>query len=418
MNTKIKLMSLVVIVVSFFMSCSSLAGPLLAGTAKVDITPEIGIPLAGYGNRINKPNTGAHDRVYSRAIVFESDGKRTAVVCADILILSIGLRDDVARRVSDLELDFVSISATHTHYSVGSYLDNKVAEISVMGKYDPEVYKFLVSRIEQSIRDAAADMKPVKAGSAKGPAPEVTSNRRHKGGPTDPYIRVLALKSYDDEIIAVIMNHAIHPTTMPSKTVQVTGDVTGAAELWIEEKHDGAIAMFMNAGLGDQSPYPEKRKDKWDAMEEIGAKMAATADGLLTDMTFTKDAELTLYKTTFEMPEIYLRKSFQCFGGLNQLFKVFGKSMLRTQGELLGIGLGDNLLLFSPAEITLEVQTNIENMFPHNNVMVITHSNDLYGYVLTPEDFETGGYETCMSFYGKNFSLLLEEEFKKMVGKE
>ena len=29
-------------------------------------------------------------------------------------------------------------------------------------------------------------------------------------------------------------------------------------------------------------------------------------------------------------------------------------------------------------------------------------ANDTLGYALTPEDYKQGGYEACMSFYGKN----------------
>ena len=33
--------------------------------------------------------------------------------------------------------------------------------------------------------------------------------------------------------------------------------------------------------------------------------------------------------------------------------------------------------------------------------MIASPANDTLGYALTPEDCRTGGYEACMSFYGK-----------------
>jgi len=181
--------------VAFLLVCavSVHAAPLTAGAGKVEIEVPLGMPLSGYGNRTNVPSTGVHDPVYARAVVLESDGQRAAVVGADILMMTRELKEDVEIRVSDLDLDFLSISATHTHYSIGAYVDNKVAEIAVMGKYDPEAFEIVASALEESLRKAAANMKPAKIAAGSGPGPGVTANRRHKGGPTDPVMRALGI---------------------------------------------------------------------------------------------------------------------------------------------------------------------------------------------------------------------------------
>jgi hypothetical protein len=391
------------------------AAELRAGAGKAEIVVGPGMPLSGYGDRINKPNTGVHDPVFARALVFESGGKRAGVVEADILMLTLELKRAVAERVQDLDLDFLDVSATHTHYSIGAYADNKVAEIAVMGKYDPQAFAIVADAMAHALREAAGKLKPAKVGAASGPSPAVSRNRRHEGGPTDPAIRVLGIWDADGSLMAVIMNHAIHPTTMPSQTTLVSGDVAGRAEAWMEERHPGAVAMFMNAGEGDQSPYLPGMKDSWEKVAAIGDQMAARSQELLDSIQPASDVDLTLYEREFAMPPVYLRPSLQCWGGLNQLFRYIGADMMRKQGEVMGLGLNNALFLFSPGELAVEVQADLESMFPDRVVFVVVHSNDIYGYVVTPEDYKTGGYETCMSFYGPEFATVLENEFKEMM---
>src|ERR1051325_788765 len=60
---------------------------LSAGVARVDITPplELKASLGGYGERMNRPATGVHDRVWAKALVVLQGSKRFAVVTADVL---------------------------------------------------------------------------------------------------------------------------------------------------------------------------------------------------------------------------------------------------------------------------------------------------------------------------------------------
>src|SRR5258708_18571819 len=67
---------------------SNMGDELRAGTARVNITPPVGLPLQGY-NR-GRPSEGIRDELYARALVLERGETRFALVCADI----IGLEPD------------------------------------------------------------------------------------------------------------------------------------------------------------------------------------------------------------------------------------------------------------------------------------------------------------------------------------
>ena len=67
--------------------------PFHAGAAVVNITPEVGLSMAGFAAR-SAPAAGSHDPLTARAVVVED----TAILCADV----IGLHEDMSRRfVSD-----------------------------------------------------------------------------------------------------------------------------------------------------------------------------------------------------------------------------------------------------------------------------------------------------------------------------
>src|SRR3954453_22096663 len=71
----------------FLLAEQSAAGELKAGAARVDLTPslELNAPLGGYGERMNRPAEGIHDRIYAKALVLASGDKKFVLVTADIV---------------------------------------------------------------------------------------------------------------------------------------------------------------------------------------------------------------------------------------------------------------------------------------------------------------------------------------------
>lgn len=391
---------------------------ILAGAGKAEMVVPLGIPLSGYGSRVTKGNTGVHDPVWARALVLSSNGQRAGVISADLLMVEKDLRDELVRRVPDLKLDLLTVSCTHTHYSIGAYIDDTMVKVAVMGKYDPKARELVLAAMEKALRQAAGNLLPARIGAGQGAAPGVAANRRHEGGPTDPAVRVLGVFREDGALLAVIFNHAVHPTTMPPDTTLVSGDLAGRAEAWLEEKHPGAVAMFMNAGEGDQRPldeYTEKGGGTWAAVDKLGSALAGRTEEILNKIQAAPEVDLKIYDRTFAMPEVEVSNKFNCWYGLAPLVKKLGQGLSRKEGEVMGLGLNNALVLFSAGEISYEVQAQIQALFPDRLVLVVAQSNDWYGYVVTPEDYDTGGYETCMSLYGRDFAPLYERQFKLMV---
>ena len=54
----------------------------LAGVARANITPHVGIPMDG--NVRNDVSKGTHDQLWAKALVLESDGRKVALIACDL----------------------------------------------------------------------------------------------------------------------------------------------------------------------------------------------------------------------------------------------------------------------------------------------------------------------------------------------
>ena len=142
-------------------------GHLVAGAAKVDITPPTGFPTGGHGPA-GAMARGYSSRLYARAFFFaDSAGSPLVLVSCDFFAVPGGLTAMVARRVSKKELErgvlippaAIIISATHTHQGPGNFL-TAVSYNQFGSKYpgfDERLLKFLADRIAEAIDSAVAD---------------------------------------------------------------------------------------------------------------------------------------------------------------------------------------------------------------------------------------------------------------------
>lgn len=86
----------------------------------VDITPENGVPLAGYVDR-RGPSAGVQSRLEANLLLCEADGEPLVLIGLDTLFGSDVLRERLAAalapRIADLCPRHVQLVASHTHYA-------------------------------------------------------------------------------------------------------------------------------------------------------------------------------------------------------------------------------------------------------------------------------------------------------------
>src|SRR5947207_15949955 len=105
-------------ITGWFFSLSAVhpAEPLKAGVAVVDITPPLGYRMAGYYNE--RRNTGTHDPLLAKAVVFQQGDVRAALVECDLVSMPAEVSSkarDLAAEQTGIPAANIVMAATHSH---------------------------------------------------------------------------------------------------------------------------------------------------------------------------------------------------------------------------------------------------------------------------------------------------------------
>ncbi|MCK4344651.1 MAG: neutral/alkaline non-lysosomal ceramidase N-terminal domain-containing protein, partial [Bacteroidales bacterium] len=229
---------------------------LRAGVAKVDITPPIGIPLAGYSIR-KGPATGIHDPLYAVVVVFSDGEKKAAIISLDIIQVSQlagdAIRDSI-KAATGIPGDYVIINASHTHGSPRLKTDIH---------YQNEV----IRKIAGAVGIAVRRLRPVSLGYGEGEI-DFNTNRRfideegkcqgklNPEGICDRRVKILRLDDGTSPApMAVIMHAVCHANVFRNENTEISGDFPGIAKTFVEQAFgSGTTAMFLQGCTGDIRP--------------------------------------------------------------------------------------------------------------------------------------------------------------------
>ncbi len=237
------------------MNCNS----LLAGIGRVDVTPEMGTRLGGYGIK-ERPAENVIDPLNSTALYLERDGKRTVIVNLDWICVDAedaeSVRAEVERKL-EIPADNVIICGTHSHSTPNTL------NAWGWGEKEREYIASTIPKVVESVVKAFENRKAVKVG-INTTKTEVGINRRWIGenhGPAhmlgdplqmiDPTMTVIRFETEDGPVGSLIHCGA-HGTAM-GVTRDVSRDWPGVM-LDRYESQMKAPALFINGAIGDVGP--------------------------------------------------------------------------------------------------------------------------------------------------------------------
>src|SRR5262245_54815446 len=260
------------IVGSMVVTDSAGAAELRAGTARVDLTPplELKSSLGGYGERMNRPAEGVHDRVFAKALALSDGTRKFTVVTVDIVAFPPALKPALVERLADSGLtnDQLLLLPSHSHTSIEMNAINpaNTFDIPQMGIHNPKVYEFLIGWLAQLVRDAGNRLVPVQIGTSVTQISGWNRNRR-KTPALDQNLTVSRIDKLDGSPLAVFVNFTAHPTFMSSKDMLFSGDWPGHLQRTLESLiGDNVVAMYSNGAEGDQSVLarPDSGDSRWE----------------------------------------------------------------------------------------------------------------------------------------------------------
>lgn len=409
--------SLLAFVALLSLTTSLSAAELSAGAARIDITPplEYGSPLGGYGERMSRPAEGVHDRVFAKALVVSDGQRRFALVTIDIVGLSPAIKPAI---VDDLTGDGwtagqMLLLPSHSHTSIEMNAVNPANNFDIpqIGIHNPRVYDFLVDRLAQVVRDAADDLVPVQVGTTQ---LQITGwNRNRRNSPElDQDLTVTRVDRLDGRPLAVFVNFTAHPTFMSGRDMLFSGDWPGHLQRTLEALiGDGVVAMYSNGAEGDQSVIgrPDSGDSRYEKAERYGRELGVVAFRQWEQTQTQRDVPFRFRATTIKLPERTWHPAFKETGGAEyglteDILREMLPRLFPAEVDSVSLRVGDLLIVGVPGEMTARLGLEVKQRARAATgaaCPVIGGLADVWiSYILPQDEFNRGGYEASVSFYG------------------
>jgi hypothetical protein len=374
--------------------------------------------LSGYGGRDHAAEGKIHD-LYARATVLRDANGETAVFVATDLV---GVPIKMVQAISPvIETKFgirrrsVMIACSHTH--CGPALDHKLSYMLDMKESDwqqvREYQQWLNDKIVEVVGAAVADLKPARLSTGSGRTTFAANRRSPKGvGPYDHQVPVLRVESEDgSQLRGLVFGYACHNTTM--SFYNWFGDYSGLAQLYLEDRHPGAIAMFFTGGGADQNPLPRRRLELAEkygrmlatAVDQVVDRPMQTVSGSLrtafaeVDLAFNKLPSRKMLEADLKNSSRYARARAKLLleewdrdGGLPETYP-YPVQVWQIGDGLTWVALG--------GELVVDYQIRLKHELGQNRTWVTGYANDVMAYIPSERVLAEGGYEgdTSMIVY-------------------
>lgn len=399
-----------------------------AGVARIKITPEPGIWLAGYAGR-DRPAEGTLHDLWIKCLALEdARGHRSVLITADLINVTTDMRNAVCRVLEKrfgLAPADVMLTCSHTH--TGPALAGRLETMYALSQEQKAKIRAYTRQLEDKVVqvavDALKDLKPATLMTGQGTAAFAVNRRNNKEadvphlreegktlkGPVDHDVPVLAVRAPDGELRAVIFGYACHCTVLNS--YHWSGDYAGFAQLYVEKEHPGATAMFWQGCGADQNPLPRRSVE---LAEKYGRMLAASVENVLnTPMQAVRPTLKTAFRTIeLAFDEIPTRETLKqisqeegrrgrwahlCLERLKAEGHLSKQSPYPVQAWQLG---EDQLWVALGGEVVVDYALILKKRYG-SRTWVAGYANDIMAYIPSRRVWEEGGYESgSLVLYG------------------
>ena len=403
-----------------------------AGASREEITPPVGVWMTGYAVR-TKPAEGTAQSLWVKALaVADPAGNRGVLLTLDLCGISRAISDRVAAEIGrrhGLPRSAVMTNVSHTHCSPA--LPGNLEGLRILppdGQKKAEDYARALE--EKMIRAADAALKSLAPATLawaedeahvgynrrENPAVDVPGQRAagKLKGPFDPRVPVLAVRAADGALKALLVSYACHNTTL--QFYQWHGDYAGAAQVELEKRHPGAIAMFAIGCGADANPAP---RGTVELADQHGRTLADAADrALAKPMTAVagrfasafEDITLNFARRPTEEQIRTAREKDQPNKEMHQAWAASVTEKLRTKGDaalrysypIQAWKLGALSWAALGGEVVVDYSLRLRRELG-DNLWVFGYSTDVMAYIPSERVLKEGRYEgdTSMVPYGQ-----------------
>lgn len=286
---------------------SATPGQLMAGWAHRIMTPNVGVPMGGYGARGDgKKSRGVRDELKARAIAF-SDGVDTVVLLGtDMLIMPPNIAEMTVAKVSaavPLTDNDIYFGASHTHCGPGGFAPGLASKISG-GDYDPAVPEFLSATFADAIIEAYKSMKPAQVAHGFVDAPQFIRNRT-RDADVDSFLNYMVVEQQGGRR-CYVMRWSAHPTIFGTDMMDFSAEYPGEMTRYIEQKTN-ASTVYLGGGLGSMSPRAPDAATPSERVAAYGQLLGQLVLDNTTNLEFINYADIASVRVRVGVPPAQAR---------------------------------------------------------------------------------------------------------------
>jgi hypothetical protein len=328
------------------------------------------------------------DPLFAHCLILREFGVEFAILSVETLTIPESLLREVKSRIgSSVHL---MMCATHTHCAPDSQMLNDRMTLSIPGvaTYKRRWLPWYADKLASAVKKAeAAKSFPVDSLVAEVWNTDVNRGRR-KGANPDKTATLISAGKHP-----LFFEYAAHATFYDADENKTRGDWPGKVQI---------APMVLIGPIGDVSPKapgldhapaPKKIAAFWttilkDKAKSVGRVVIRGAPGFgWAAMPIPLAAPVA-------------HPAFQPAA----LGSVMVKRFAPTSASITVLRLGALAIVGIPGEPTSILGRQIVEAgrkLGYSDVLVISHCNGWMGYILDPKDYDAGGYEATLSFYGR-----------------
>jgi neutral ceramidase len=343
---------------------------LQIGWASVNITPTQILPMAGYRPRDHFENV--HDSLFARVLVIDNGLTTVALITVDLLLFPPLLNKSLRKALQD-KVDFIFVSATHTHNSVGAF-DNTVGGELISGRYDSAWLNTLSNKIQDAVQQADATKISATIAYGESYAQDLVANRLRRSGQKDGTVRSIRIDRADGTK-GIFFTFSAHATSIDKKSMTLSADYPGRV---IEKLKVSGIdfSMYMAGMVGSHRiEYRMIRMVGFPLMDTFSHELSKR----ILNIHYKKsDAKSSI--SFVEVPLFFGASQMRILENWRIRPWLFNALLSPLEGSLTYLKIGDITWVGTPCDFSGELYLN--HLKSYDAPLMITSFNGSYvGYI-------------------------------------
>jgi len=395
---------------------------LRAGIARTDITPTEGLFMGGYDMTFRPGQSdGSHGNIYTRALVFDDNTRQIVFIEVDIVSFPnkdyLSIRESVSAETG-IPVENIQLGCVHNHAAPYPGDQNK----------DSDWYRHLKNSLITTVKDAVADLEPVKIGGETGRS-NIAMNRRKRlsdtlsyitfdennrsqsygkyktdnpvlirkmdgvyrlganpKGPIDNEVGILRIDNLSGQPKAVLVNYACHGTSLGGRNYKISPEWNGHMLEYVENKIPGVMGIFIPGAAGDINPrfvggidgYEDNFENTANLGYEIGKEVVKVFQSITTDIPLS--SEIKLVQQDIVCPKRY-----------GEVVEDFRNTTLAV--PVTAIKIDEFVWVTFPVELFHQIGLTIKSSTHARYPFLVGYCNGSMGYLITQHAYSEGGYE-------------------------